>query len=81
MKITIKQVFNGYCDAEVYGIVVTYEVEGKEQGSYVEFDRKTQEINDLEFYEGDDAKRVSGTPGEVQNEVAKAAREYIARVL
>lgn len=80
MKIT--QVFNGYCDAEVYGVVVTFELDGKELGSYVNFDRRTIETTSMEFYEGDEAKAYEGVvSNEVADAIALAAREYFEQAI
>jgi hypothetical protein len=43
----ITQIIHGYCDANVYGVVLTFNVQpvGKEYSAYVDFDRRTGKIN------------------------------------
>ncbi len=43
----IKQIIHGYCDANVYGVVLTFTLGlgGKEYGAYVDFNRRTGQIN------------------------------------
>jgi len=70
MKIT--QIIHGYCDPNEYGVVVCFQVDRKEYGLYVEFNRKTRKLVAMR---DEDPKRL---PANLDlNAIEQAARAFV----
>jgi hypothetical protein len=77
MKIT--QVFNGYCDPELYGVVVVFEQEGEEHSAYVELERQTDRLRtpiEVHRGEGGDADPVVPVTDAILQQILEAALAY-----
>jgi hypothetical protein len=80
---TIKQIIHGYCDANVYGVVVRFTLTGgKEYGAYVDFDRRTGQINlPTTISDDDSGKHKCPMPKPVVAELEKHARVFAGTAL
>jgi hypothetical protein len=85
----IVQTINGYKDPQVFGVVVTFEHQGKEYVSYCDFHRRAPlgEILSITFQENMEGEPIEIPQDEtstvwsigVQNVILEAARDFVIR--